>query len=82
MLNVKTKFGFKKGHVRRAVHPNFSVFDFFVHTRTYIYSAYVGGGGRTAVYIITIILLNIYIIERSRGGRLKNNDGIVCGIQF
>lgn len=33
MLNAKTKFGFKKGHVRRAAHPNFGVYDFFVRRR-------------------------------------------------
>lgn len=65
MLNAKTKFGFKKGHVRRAVHPNFGVYDFFVRRRytgtqhwhahiayIYIYSAYVytAAGANMAVY--------------------------------
>lgn len=31
-LNAKTKFGFKKGHVQRAAHPNFAVYDFFVQS--------------------------------------------------
>lgn len=49
MLNAKTKFGFKKGHVRRAVHPNFGVYTISLcgvaQTHAYIHSAHVGGGG-------------------------------------
>lgn len=50
MLNAKTKFGFKKGHVRRAVHPNFGVYTISLcgvaqTSHAYIHSAHVGGGG-------------------------------------
>lgn len=68
MLNAKTKFGFKKGHVRRAAHPNFGIYDFFVRRRctdtqhrhthiAYIYSAYVytSAGVNGAVYIVCIL---------------------------
>lgn len=74
MLNAKTKFGFKKGHVRRAAYPNFGVYDFFVRRRytdtqhrhtciAYIYSTYVymrGGGERGSVYCVYIITFHYY----------------------